>query len=84
MRKIKLTKLNTLEEAVYPQKEKYPDNWYVEGYSSKKPEVGEVFYVLENKLYPIFRTSTLTKVINKKSYIIFTTLNSTYKLEYIS
>lgn len=85
MKKITLTKLNILDDAKYPQREEYPDGYFVDGYmnESYKPTVGEVFYVLESKLSPKFCTSTVTEILSEgKDGIMFKTRNSTYKITY--
>lgn len=80
---ITLVKLNTLENAEYPQREKYPEGTSMRGlmWEYSLPEVDEQFYVLESKLFPVFETSIVTKIIESNNKeIIFETINSTYKI----
>lgn len=82
-RLVTLTKINILEEAQYPQKEKYPDGMEVQGYMYQfsKPKVGERYTLLKSKVWPIFVTSEVTEVIKDTlGEIVFKTLNSTYKI----
>lgn len=80
---ITLLKLNTLDDAEYPQKEKYPNGTIRIGYMFEhtKPEVGKRFKVHINKLDWHFITSTVTEIISEtEDSIVFKTLNSTYKI----
>lgn len=82
---IVLKKLNTLEDAEYPQKEKYPDGYEKLGlmWEHNKPKVGEPFLVLTAKTCPTFHTSTVIEILEEKdNSIIFKTLNSMYQLTY--
>lgn len=83
-KKIILQKINTLEDAEYPQKEKYPDGTQRKGlmWEFSKPKVGEAFLVLVSKMSPIFHTSIVQEIINETDKEIkFKTLNSTYLLK---
>lgn len=84
---IDLYKLETLEDAKYPQEEKYPSGTVIKtGYmwEHTKPKVGEEFYIFQSKTYYNFRTSQITEIIEEtKEYIIFKTLNSKYKVKYV-
>lgn len=82
MYNVKLIKLNTLDDAEYPQKEKYPDNTIKEGETENLPIVGQSFSLYKKSKIGFFVTSPVTKIIsNSDKEIIFTTLNSKYKLE---
>lgn len=81
---ITLRKLNTLEDAIVQQKEKYPDGTERIGlmWEHSYPEVGEQFLVLASKLRPTFITSKITEIIKaNENEIMFKTLNSTYVIE---
>ena len=81
MKKVTLTKINTREDAEYPQIEKYPDNYSINGYMIEKPQIGKRFYLYESKLYPKFVTSEVKEVNKSGKLIHFKTLNSNYKIE---
>jgi len=85
MKNITLIKLKTLEEALYPNKEKYPDGSIHKGimWDYSRPKVGERFSVLESKMYAKFTTSEVQEIISDDgSGIVFKTLNSLYKISY--
>lgn len=80
---ITLTKLNTLDEAEFPQREKYPDGSERTGlmWEFSEPRIGKCFYVLEGKLNPTFRTSLVQEILFKTdNSIVFKTINSIYKI----
>ena len=84
-KKIKLTKLETLKDALYPQEIKYPSKkTIIEGYmwEYSLPKLNEAFLVFESKRIMIFHTSLL-KNIEKidENTMILTTLNSKYELK---
>lgn len=83
---IRLLKLETLPDALYPQEDKYASGQVISQglmWEWSKPEVGEGFQVHIGKLNPIFRTSTVVEIINDdKIGIEFKTLNSRYKIIY--
>jgi hypothetical protein len=81
--KITLRKLNTLENALYPQREKYPDGTERKGlmWDFSKPRIGMPFSVKSSKMFSTFHTSTVLEIVSEtKDKIIFKTLNSTYEL----
>lgn len=83
---IKLTKLKTLEDAKYPQEEKYPSDGSTvrEGlmWEFSLPKHGQSFNVMQSKMYPSFRTSIVFEIEEiDKNIMILTTMNSKYKLE---
>lgn len=84
---IELYKIETLENAEYPQEEKYPSGTVLKTgfmWEHTKPKVGEDFYIYQSKLYSNFRTSIITEIIEETNeYIIFKTLNSKYKVKYV-
>lgn len=84
---IELYKLETLEDAEYPQEEKYPSGTVLKTglmWEHTKPKIGDNFYIYQYKLYCNFRTSIITEIIEEtKEYIIFKTLNSKYKVKYV-
>lgn len=88
---IVLRKINTLDDAIHPQKIKYPDNTIGEGLMYDYPEIGKSFMLYreiqinktENKVIPVFITSKVVKIVKKVAgEIVFTTLNSTYEITY--
>ena len=80
MYNVKLIKLNTLDDAEYPQKEKYPDNTIKEGETENLPIVGQSFSLYKKSKIGFFVTSPVTKIIsNSDKEIVFTTLNSNLK-----
>ena len=81
--KVTLRKIHTLEDAEYPQREKYPDGTERQGlmWEFSRPHVGLPFTVLKSKLLPTFRTSTVTEILEVMDHrIVFKTFNSTYAL----
>ena len=80
---ITLIKLNTLEEAEYPQRERYPNGTERTGlmWEFSEPKVGERFCVLAGKLSLTFRTSPVQEILSKTdNSIVFKTINSIYKI----
>jgi hypothetical protein len=77
-------KLETLENAEYPQEEKYPSGSEVSSglmWKFTEPVVGEQFKVHYGKLYHHFHTSTVTEILEKtSSNIKFKTKNSIYNI----
>lgn len=85
MKNITLIKLQTLEEALHPQKEKYPDGSIHKGimWEYSRPKVGQSFAVLKSKMHALFVTSIVQEIISDdESGIVFKTLNSLYKIVY--
>lgn len=84
--KVKLTKIETLEEAELPQEDKYPSKTTVrEGYikAEHMPQIGKAVYISNEHNIPIFHTSTVRDVEELDNHtMILTTLNSKYRLEY--
>ena len=81
---ITLRKINTLDDAVVPQREKYPDGTERMGlmWDFSYPTVGHSFLVLAGKLHPVFQTSRVTEIIEETDErIVFKTRNSTYEIE---
>lgn len=82
---ILLSKVETRDDAEYPQEEKYPSGkTRREGlmWSFTLPEVGKRFGVHISKIIPHFLTSEVTAILeDKPSYIVFKTINSIYKVE---
>ena len=81
---ITLRKLNTLEDAEYPQREKYPDGTERTGlmWDFTKPKVGVIFRVMSSKMWSSFHTSEVKEIMSETpEKIVFKTLNSTYELE---
>ena len=81
--RITLRKINTLEDAVIPQREKYPDGTKRHGlmWEFSKPHVGLPFMVLASKLKPTFITSDVTEILEDMGHrILFKTNNSMYEL----
>ena len=82
---IRLTKLKTLEDAEYPQEERFPSSTTIkEGlmWAFSKPKVGKRFPVLQSKMSALFVTSLVKKITKIDSNTsILKTLNSEYKLE---
>lgn len=80
-----LIKLNTLDNAEFPQAQKYPDGTLRSGllWEFNLPELNKQFYVHTSKLNIIFKTSLIQEFISiTDKYIIFKTVNSTYKIEF--
>lgn len=80
---ITLRKLSILEDAEFPQKEKYPEGTERHGlmWEFSRPQVGEPFTVLAGKLRPTFRTSPVTEIVEVSKFrIVFKTYNSKYEL----
>jgi len=85
MNNITLTKIQTLDNALTPNKEKYPDVSIHKGimWDYSRPKVGKSFNVLESKMYARFTTSPVQEIISDdESGIVFKTLNSLYKIIY--
>ncbi len=89
--RIRLTKLNTLDDAKYPQKEKYPDNTIKSGLclpGMLKPIVGKSYWVIYDepkKLGKVFKTSGVKEIVEEnQNFSIFKTSNSLYKVEYLN
>jgi hypothetical protein len=81
MKNITLIKLETLDDALHPNKEKHIKKGIMWDYS--RPKVGVGFDVLESKMYARFTTSPVTEIISDdESGIVFKTLNSLYKIVY--
>lgn len=85
--KIRLIKETTLPDAVVPQEEKYPSGSVVsQGYmwEHTRPTLDTKFYVMATKIYPLFVTSRVNKILESTDeYIRFKTLNSIYKIEFL-
>ena len=80
---ISLTKLNTLPNALQPQREKYSNGTVREGLMWKHsvPKIGEHFFVLIDKLNASFMTSQVVEILHDTpEEVIFKTYNSTYRL----
>lgn len=81
---VNLFKIKTREDTEYPQEEKYPSGETIRAgyvFEHTVPKVGEPFYLWENRTFPSVRTSIVESVDkDKDGNIIFTTLNSKYKL----
>ena len=84
---IRLVKEKTLADAIIPQEEEYPSGSVVsQGYmwQHTQPQLDSKFYVMESKLYPVFKTSRIIKILESTDeYIRFKTLNSIYKIEFL-
>jgi hypothetical protein len=81
MKNITLIKLETLDDALHPNKEKHIKKGIMWDYS--RPKVGQSFAVLESKMHALFVTSIVQKIISDdESGIVFKTLNSLYKISY--
>lgn len=82
--KVNLFKIETRIDAEYPQEEKYPSGQTISSgfvFEHTLPRVGFPFYLYSDKKYLNVRTSKVTSVDkDKDGNIIFTTLNSKYKL----
>ena len=82
--KIALFKESTREDAKHPQEDEYPSGSVLsEGYmwDYTQPKLGNKFYVMESKLYPNFRTSSIQEILETTDeYIRFRTKNSVYKV----
>jgi hypothetical protein len=82
--KVTLTKLETLENADFPQEDKYPSKTTVkEGFIDEEnmPQIGKTFYMEIDK--GIFHTSTIKDIEELDDHtMILTTLNSKYRLNY--
>lgn len=83
---VTLIKLSTLDEAEFPQEDKYPSGRTVrKGYikAEHMPQVGKAVYISNEHNIPIFHTSTVRDVEEVDNHtMILTTLNSKYRLEY--
>lgn len=82
-KKIDLVKVITLENAEYPQREKYPNKTTVSTglmFEHTLPKIGEPFFVMGSKLYPIFHTSQVKEIQDTSFGYVLTTLNSIYKI----
>jgi hypothetical protein len=82
---IELYKVKTLEEATTPQELKYPsDKVIAKGlmWMHTLPKIGEPFFVMENKLSPIFHTSAVKKLTYFDDYIEVITINSKYHIKW--
>lgn len=77
-----LYKVKTLEDAEYPQEEKYPSGTIIrEGWMYEEPLVGSFFILYGNKIRSSLRTSPVKEVLeSSKDHIRFKTLNSEYIL----
>jgi hypothetical protein len=84
--KVKLTKLETLEEAEFPQEDKYPSKTTVkEGFMAAEhmPQIGEAAYIQDELGRIKFHTSTVRDIEEVDNHtMILTTLNSKYRLDY--
>lgn len=81
---IVLRKINTLEDAEYPQAEKYPEGTERTGFMWEYtvPKIGTQFRVMQSKLWASFYTSEITEILSETpEKIVFKTLNSTYELQ---
>lgn len=85
---IRLYKVETLEDAEYPQEEKYPSGTVLKiglMWEHTLPKIGEVFEVFAGKLYPTFHTSTVVDISMLDlvdGVIAFKTLNSKYEVRW--
>lgn len=81
---VKLLKEQTRIDAEYPQEQRYSSGSIVcEGlmWEYTLPELGSRFYVMGSKLCPIFKTSSIEKILEiTDKFIRFKTKNSVYKL----
>lgn len=81
---IDLIKIKTLEDAKFPQEDKYPSGRLTSSglmFEHTKPKVGESFYIYISKLHPKFRTSKVLDVKETEYGYIIKTLNSIYKIK---
>lgn len=87
-RKVILIKLNTLDDAQYPQRDKYPDGFTKEGLVLENSIEINTPLLLYTKLpngaiIPMFTTSRIQEISEisvPDNLIVFTTRNSNYKL----
>lgn len=81
---IYLKKIETRDDAIHDQEDKYPSGEIIavgHMFHWSLPKVGESFYVMIDKLTPLFRTSVVVEIINyDNGNIEFKTLNSIYQI----
>lgn len=84
---IRLIKEQTLPDAKIPQEDRYPSGSVVsQGYMWEytRPQLDTKFYVMESKLYPVFKTTRVVKILESTDeFIRFKTINSIYKIQFI-
>lgn len=80
--RFRLTKLETLKNALYPQEEKFPSKKTVyEGeIIPSEPKIGQNLLIIEGKGNWL-RTSTIENIEKTDQGLILTTLDSKYLLE---
>jgi hypothetical protein len=87
MKKINLIKLETLTTAEYPQEDKYPSGNIIKKglmWNWSKPEIDKCFYVYKAKLNPVYKTSLVQSIQEIEDGYIITTINSRYKIEFVT